>query len=259
MLVTESSYSQQKMLPVPQSLEDAIAQAKQATKAAIEAGCQRVQIELVIPEIALQAQNLAWEFTTLFADYGSGLKVLFPDTGAAALARRDWGEIPFKISDIGTSRTPVELKISDDDQIFLLVSPSSVEVGQVEKLCNLAGDRPVILLIPQLEDVSIVGIGYAARQLRERFISTLESGYYFRPLEGAAVFHYHGSPWQVWVEKEEGYELLTQLDHKPAGEELERTLLQTSNTQEEGTTTAPVVKKTSLLGSLQRFLRALSQ
>ena len=38
-----------------------------------------------------------------------------------------------------------------------------------EALCNEAADRPVVLLNPQLEDVAVVGIGYAARQLRERF------------------------------------------------------------------------------------------
>lgn len=246
------------MSQVPKSLEEAITQAKQATETALSGGYGRVQVELVIPEIALQAQNLALDFASLFSEYGSGFKVLFPDTGAAALARRDWGEIAFKVSDLGSTRMPVETKISDDDQVFLVVSPTSVEIAQVEKLCNLAGDRPVILLIPQLEDVSIVGIGYAARQLRERFISTLESCYYFRPLEGAAVLRYHGSPWQVWQEKDDGYELLTEVDHKPLGEELERILLKQSSTQED-TGATPVVKKPNLLGSLQRFLRALSQ
>ncbi len=71
--------------------------------------------------------------------------------------------------------------------MFLLVEPSAVEIAQVEQLCQAAGSRPVVLLAPRLEDAATVGIGYAARQLRERFIKTLESCYYIRPLEGAAL------------------------------------------------------------------------
>ncbi len=247
-------------MSVPQTLEEAIANAKTAVKAAIADGCQRVQVELVIPEIALQAQTLALEFTTIFSEYGSGLKVVFPDTGAAALARRDWGETTFKITDIGTSRSPVERRISDSDQLFLVVSPSAVEVNQVEKLCHLAGDRPVVLLIPQLEDVSIVGIGLAARQLRERFLSTLESCYYFRPLEGAAVIRVYPGSWQVWVETaDHDYRLLCEQSQKPMGEALERILTQPGTSEDTPSPPGLTKKKSGLLGSLQQFLKALSQ
>lgn len=246
-------------MSIPESLEAAVTQAKSTTIAALEAGYQRLQVELVIPEIALQAQGLALEFTTIFSEYESGLKVFFPDTGAAALARRDWGETSFKVTDLGTSRTPIDTKISDTDQIFLVVSPSAVEVSQVEKLCNLAGDRPVVILIPQLEDVSIVGIGLAARQLRERFLSTLESCYYFRPLDGAVVLKAFPSSWQVWRQVDNDYELICSQAEKPMGEALDRILYQgpTSSDLEEEKPKSQ--RKTGLLASLQQFLRALSQ
>lgn len=245
-------------MSVPQSLEEGIAAAKSAVLSALADGYQRVQVELVIPEIALQAQALAWEFTTIFSEYGPGLKVLFPDTGAAALARRDWGETSFKISDLGTSRSPVDRRVTETDQIFLVVSPAAVEVNQVEKLCNLAGDRPVVLLIPQLEDVSIVGIGLTARQLRERFLSTIESCYYFRPLEGAAVLKIYPSPWQVWVEVEDDYQLLCEQGEKPMGEALERILTQGDSTQSPDSAPPSKPQKSGLLANLQQFLRALS-
>ena len=130
----------------------------------------------------------------------------------------------------------------------------------VERLCELAGDRPVILLIPQLEDVSVVGIGYAARQLRERFIGTLYSAYYFRPLEGAAVIRSHPSAWQVYLEKDEDYSLIAELPEKPAGEALERLLIEATNpgdTPTEGTTAQP--KRGGIMANLNRFLKALSQ
>ncbi|MFM7437478.1 MAG: DUF1995 family protein [Snowella sp.] len=244
---------------VPQSLEEAIAEAIIFTKQALADGRTRLQVELVIPEIALQAQALGLEFTSLFQDYGAGLKVIFPDTGAAALARRDWGETDFRISDLGSRYIPVDQKISDEDQAFLLVSPSSVEVQSVEKLCNLAGDRPVVLLIPQLEDVSIVGIGYAARALRERFLKTLETSYYFRPLEGAVVLRAYPSLWQVHLENENGYELIAEVPEKPLGEALENLILEktapiTANGEE-----IVKAKKSGLFASMNRFLKALNQ
>ncbi|AFY38739.1 protein of unknown function DUF1995-containing protein [[Leptolyngbya] sp. PCC 7376] len=250
------------MSNLPKSFPDTLEQAKSATLTSLEAGCGRVLVELCFPEIALKAQSLAWDFAQVFVkEYGSGLKVLFPDTGAAALAKRDWGEVEFSVTDIGSSRNPVQYKVNDADQIFLVVCPSSVEVAQVEKLCELAGDRPVIMLIPQLEDVSIVGIGYAARQLRERFISTLESAYYIRPYDGAMVWRSFPSGWEVYLEKEEGeYELIATETQKPLGEYLERLLLaavEPEDGEDAGETTTKI-KKRGIFGELQSFLKALS-
>jgi hypothetical protein len=242
------------MLQVPDSLEATIKQAKAATQIALESGISPIQVELLIPEIPLQAQTLAEEFISLFEGYGSGLKVLFPDTGAAALARRDWGETTFKVSDLGSRNTPIETKIKPEDEAFLVVCPSAVEVYAVEKLCNLAAGRPVVLLIPQLEDVAIVGIGYAARELRTRFLNTLTSCYYFRPLEGVIVLRSYPEPWQVWQEKgDHQYELVAETAQKPAGEALEM-LLNPGNQENPS-----LPKKSGLFSSMQRFLKALSQ
>ena len=245
-------------MTVPKSLEEAIEQAKSATKQALESGCGRWQVELVVPEIALQAQVLALEFASLFEQYGAGLKVLFPDAGSAALARRDWGETSFRVGDLGSRFTPVESKVGTEDEAFLLVSPSAVEVKAVESLCEIAGNRPVILLIPQLEDVSIVGIGYAARQLRERFLSTLESCYYFRPLEGAVVLRSYPSLWQVWREGEDGYELITETSQKPMGEALDLLVAGTSDDPTSNEIRIPP-KKAGIFASMQQFLRALNR
>lgn len=244
---------------VPQSLEAAIAEAIIVTKKALENGSTRLQIELVIPEIALQAQSLGLEFTALFQDYGASLNVIFPDTGAAALARRDWGETDFRISDLGSRYIPIDQKISDEDQAFLVVSPSSVEVLSVEKLCDLAGDRPVVLLIPQLEDVSIVGIGYAARQIRERFLKTLETSYYFRPLEETLVLRAYPSLWQVYLEKEGVYELIAEVPEKPLGEALENLILEKTTPISADGEAIVKLKKAGLFASMNRFLKALNQ
>jgi hypothetical protein len=245
-------------MSIPQTLEEAIATAKQATQAALADGYRRLQVELVMPEIALQAQALALEFISVFSEYGSGLKVFFPDTGAAALARRDWGETNFTITDLGTSRSPIETRVSETDEAFLVVSPSAVEITQVEKLCNLAGDRPVVLLIPQLEDVSIVGIGLAARQIRERFLSTLESCYYFRPLEDASVLKIYPCAWQVWLLIDNDYQLICEQPEKPMGEALDRIITEKLNPQG-SSNSAKSARKSGLFANLQQFLKALNQ
>ncbi|MEQ9354772.1 DUF1995 family protein [Coleofasciculus sp. F4-SAH-05] len=245
------------MAELPQTLDEAIAQAREATQAALRDGYTRLQVELVFPEIALQAQSIAWQFTPIFEQYGSGLKVLFPDAGAAALARRDWGETPFKVTDIGTSRSPVESRIQPEDEAFLIVSPSAVEVSQVEKLCNLAGDRPCVLLTPQLEDLKVVGIGYAARQLRERFLSTLTSCYYVQPRDGAALLRVYPGLWQIWLEKENAYQLIAEEPQKPVGDAVELIIAKVTGSGD--SEDAPAPKKAGFLSTLQSFLDALSR
>ncbi|NEQ49673.1 MAG: DUF1995 family protein [Leptolyngbya sp. SIO3F4] len=237
------------MSDLPTSLEETIDQAIASTKAAIEDGMTRLQVEMVIPE--LKQQPIAERFLRLFQDLGLQFKVFFPDAGAAALAKRDWNNPDFVIRGINEIQATVE----PDDDALLIVNPSAVEVQDVEKLCNEAQDRPVIILNPTLEDVSIVGIGYAARQLRDRFLSTLTSSYYYRPMPDAAVLRRHPGSWQVWQEVDDQYQLQAELPDRPSSEDLDIILY--SNQEAEGSST-PKPKK-SFLGEVQKFLRALSQ
>lgn len=246
----------------PNTLDTAVEQAKEAAKTAIADGYRLIQVELVIPEIALKSEALALEFANFFSSDGSKVKVMFPDTGACALARRNWGEQPFKVTDMGSRFTPIETQVSSEDEIFIVVCPSSVEVDRAEKLSQIAVDRPVIFLIPQLEDVAVVGIGLAARQLRERFIKNIYSSYYLRPVEDGAILRCHPSKWQIWLENEEkaeNYELATELSSKPMGEDLDRLMMQLTNPEGENQDSSPTKKKPNLLGNLQKFLKALSQ
>lgn len=247
-------------IPIPQTIDQAVTEAIAAMQRALDDGYRRIQLELAVPEIALQAQAIALAVSQAFTDEGLGLRIIFPDTGAAALAKRDWGDVPFQVSDLGSRYTPIDRKISETDTVFLVISPSAVEVQSVERLSELAGDRPVILVIPQLEDVSVVGIGYAARQLRARFLSTLYSAYYFRPLEGAVVLRSHPSPWQVYLEgSNDDYQLLTELAEKPAGEALERLLIEATNPSSGQDTGTAAPKRGGVMANLNRFLKALSQ
>jgi hypothetical protein len=201
--------------------------------------------------------TVAEQFLPQFTEYESRLKVFFADAGAAALARRDWTDTQFQISDIGTGRAAsLEAKIQPEDEIFLFIAPTSVEVPQLEKLCELIGDRPVIMLTPRLEDSSVVGIGYTARETRRRFISTIESCYYIRPVDDeSALFRCYPGQWEVWQEIEDEYQKIVELSNKPSGDELDAILMggQTANT-----TDATPARKPSVFKSLQRFIKALS-
>ncbi|MBD1216487.1 MAG: DUF1995 family protein [Anabaena sp. CoA2_C59] len=242
------------MAELPKTLEDAIAQSTEAVKSALADGVTRIQVELLFPE--LKFMTVAEQFLPQFTEYESRLKVFFADAGAAALARRDWKDAGFQISDIGTGRAAsLAAKIQPEDEIFLFIAPTSVEVPQLEKLCELIGERPVIMLTPRLEDSSIVGIGYTARETRRRFISTIESCYYIRPVDDqSALFRCYPGLWEIWLETEGEYQKITELPKKPSGDELDAILLGKG----ENTTDSTPAKKSSVFKSLQRFIKALS-
>ncbi|WP_179147407.1 DUF1995 family protein [Cylindrospermopsis raciborskii] len=241
------------MTELPKTLEEAIAQSRAAAKSALSDGKTRIQVELLFPE--LQFMPVAEQFLPLFTEYESRLKVFFADAGAAALARRDWGDIPFKIMDIGTGRAASsESKIQPEDEIFLFIAPTSVEVAQLEKLCQIIGERPFVMLNPRLEDSSVVGIGYAGRETRRRFISTIESCYYLRPIdEQSALMRSYPGNWEIWLETDGEYRKIAELPQKPSGDEIDSILIK--GQPETGIVTS---KRTSVFKSLQRFIKALS-
>lgn len=237
------------MTELPQNLDQAVDQAQIAVKAAMADGFTRLQVELLFPE--LQMMPIAQRFVSSFADLGDTLRVFFPDAGAAALARRDWGETPYPIRGLGELKAAIQ----PHEKVFLIIEPSSVEVAQVEKLCEEASERPVILLAPQMEDIATIGIGYAGRQLRERFLNQIESCYYLRPLDGAALFRCYPANWQVWVELDGEYQLVAEEPRKPVGDALEAIVMKAKGIPE-----APLsIPRQGLFGGLKQFLKALNQ
>lgn len=235
-------------MPLPSTLEAATTQSQTATQAAIAAGYTRLQVELVFSE--LKAMPVAQQFLSEFESLGDKLRVFFPDAGAAALARRDWGEKPYIIHGI----SDLNAEIRPEEELIVFVEPSSVEVQTVEQLCQTAETQTIVLLNPRMEDIATIGVGYAARQLRERFINTFESCYYLRPLEGAAIFRAYPDPWQVWLGKDGDYELIAETPTKPVGDVLDRLLTQSSAASD---TTSP--PRRGFLATMQQFLRTLSQ
>lgn len=242
---------------IPPTIPAATEQAKSAVQAALADGQMLVQVEMAIPE--LQHQPIAEQFLDLFES--QQFKVFFPDAGAAALARRDWGNPDFVIRGLGELIEPVDA----DDDLYLLVNPSSLEVKEVESLCNQATDQPVVLLNPNLEDVATIGIGYAGRQLRERFISKIQTCYYLRPIDGAAIYRCYPGPWQIWRETNpEEYEWVADLPNRPSSEDIDRILYGDDSANSPSSDGAAskdkfAGRKRSIFAELQQFIRALTQ
>jgi hypothetical protein len=237
----------------PGTLDDAIAQARSATQAALTAGYTRLQVELLLPE--LKPFPIAAPYLSVFDELGAGLKVFFSDAGAAALARRDWAELPYRVKslDVAGARqtSTVEELVDPEDRALVFIAPTAVEVSVVEQVCNAVGDTPVVLFNPRLEDVGTVGLGYTARKMRDRFLTTFEPCYYLRPLPQAALLRCYPTNWQVWLEQEERYMLLAEELQKPDSERLDQIFVTAS--------TPASQPKRGFLSNLQQFLRALSQ
>jgi len=233
----------------PDSLEASISQAVEATKAAIAADQTLLQIEIAIPE--LKPLPVAQQYLSQLLELKGNVKVFFSDTGAAALARHQWQDIPHELRGIEELVEPVQ----PEDDAFVFIAPTPVEVGKVEQICNQAGERLCILLNPKLEDVSIVGIGMAGRSLRERFLSRIESCYSFFPLERGALIHAYPADWQVWWAETEAegseYQLVASEPTRPSGERLGEILAPMMATEQ--------VSKPSLFGNMQQFWKALTQ
>ncbi|AHB88835.1 protein of unknown function DUF1995 [Thermosynechococcus sp. NK55a] len=225
----------------PDSLETALSQAQQATQAALQEGKNRLQIEILLPD--LNPMGLAAGYLPLFAEMGSDLKVFFADAGSAALARREWGETPYRVRGVNELLTPIEAS----DRAIVIVAPTPVEVTAIEQMCLTAGDRPFILLNPRLQDVATVGIGYAGRRLRERFLNTLEPCYYLRPLaETIILWRCYPQPWQIWQYSEAAPTCLAEFAQRPSSEDIERALTPQGQPRGQG-----------IFSRLAAFLRAL--
>ncbi|NJM67788.1 MAG: DUF1995 family protein [Acaryochloris sp. RU_4_1] len=233
----------------PDSLETAISQAAAATQAAIAAQQTRLQIEIAIPE--LKPLPVAQQYLSQIPRLGQTVKVFFSDTGAAALARHQWPDVFYELRGIEELMEPVH----PEDDAFVFVAPTPVEVGKVEEICNRAGERVCILLNPRLEDISTVGIGSAGRHLRERFLNHIEPCYFFFPLERGALIRAYPGDWQVWwapaEPAESEYQLIASQEQRPSGEELGQILAPMMATEQ--------VHKPSLFANMQQFWKALTQ
>ena len=143
---------------------------------------------------------------------GPALRLLFPDAGAAALARRDGPELAGCISTFSD-----HLRAPSGAEVLILAGASQADYENVEQVCQAHAGR-VVLVNPGLEDAA-VGIGSVGRERRRGFLAQWEAAYALIPLDGSALRRAHPLDWELYRLDPDGYRFAASFDHRPDGEE----------------------------------------
>ena len=142
---------------------------------------------------------------------GQQLLMVWPDAGAAALARRDAVDLKELILDFN------QLKRSENDtpdtRFLLAVNPSPADYEDFEAICdNHAGT--ILMLNGRLEDAA-VGIGSVARERRRGFVASWQQAYWLQPLEGGALMRCFPADWHVYRSDPDGYRQIAVEENRP--------------------------------------------
>ncbi|XP_020585029.1 uncharacterized protein LOC110027800 [Phalaenopsis equestris] len=252
---------------LPSDLEGAIRQSSQASAAFVNSGGMRGMVELLIPQLQLLdaegAQGELWELSrifleTLIKETGSQkVRAIFPDAGAAALLKYQWGDANFDFASL-SDRRPVE----EEDEVVVMLVPDYQMLEYVERIASQLSDdppRPLIMWNPRLvsEDV---GIGFNARKLRRKFLSTFTVVYSMRPLPSGAVFRCYPGLWKVFyddVNRPNRYLLAKEQPSRPDATDIEQIFGAISNKVEDSSSL--LGKARGMFTSLNRFMKAISR
>jgi hypothetical protein len=146
------------------------------------------------------------------------LSLLFPDAGAAALARRDAPDQADRVADFrGHLRRLEADQGAATSPVLLAVAPNQADYEDFEKVC--AAHRGAVLVINgSLEDAA-VGIGSVARERRRGFLAQWQAAYHLQPLDGAALRRAFPGPWELYRQDADGFRLAASFEQKPDGEQ----------------------------------------
>lgn len=149
------------------------------------------------------------------------LRILFPDMGAAALARRDWkmgSEYPEVPPCVFTSNIQND-PILDTDRVVIILCPRYSEIDFVKRIMDICTERsiPCILINPELINMD-QGFGVRARNIRKTLLGTFIVTYKLITLRDGAIVRDWPKGFSVWKEdaqKDEGYSLLQTFQTDP--------------------------------------------
>lgn len=266
---------------LPDSLTDALSAAAEATSLALDRGCERAVVEILLPEFwdplsgpvyAEEGdQQRFWKLTRRFIDNvvaqlpNAKLRAIYPDAGVAAMLRNQWQDAPFTISSLN-DRKPVQ----ESDEVVVVAAPDPPGLDSLMKITSaMLPGQSLIMFNPRLASGD-VGVGLNIRRLRESFLKDFVTTYSLRPVgDVGSVFRRYPGLWQVFVQDDKSpgrYKLIAEKASRPGGEDLDLMILealgggQSGAEGEAGGQGPGFVDKIGLtLSSLQRFMRSLSQ
>jgi hypothetical protein len=143
-------------------------------------------------------------------------RLLFPDAGATALAKRDAPEQAAQLLGLGDL---LRLQQADggSDGLVLLAAPTPADYEEVENLC--AQHRgPLVMLNGRLEDAAI-GIGTVARERRKGFLSEWQAAYGLIPTAEGALRRVFPDDWQFYRCDPDGYRSICTFETRPDREQ----------------------------------------
>jgi hypothetical protein len=200
---------------LPADLRSAEAEALQAVEAALTAdprGLWTVELRFE----GLRIMPVALRLLTALSPTRPGLRLLFPDAGAAALARRDAPDQASQLSSLGDL---MRLQQADggSEGPLMLVAPTPADYEEVEQVC--AQHRgPVLLLNGRLEDAA-VGIGTVARERRKGFLAGWQCAYALIPTGDGALRRAYPDDWQLYRRDPDGYRAAARFETRPDPEQ----------------------------------------
>jgi hypothetical protein len=200
---------------LPADLCSAEAEALQAVEAALTAdprGLWTVELRFE----GLRIMPVALRLLTALSPTRPGLRLLFPDAGAAALARRDAPDQASQLSSLGDL---MRLQQADggSEGPLMLVAPTPADYEEVEQVC--AQHRgPVLLLNGRLEDAA-VGIGTVARERRKGFLAGWQCAYALIPTGDGALRRAYPDDWQLYRRDPDGYRAAARFETRPDPEQ----------------------------------------
>lgn len=242
---------------IPSSLSNTAQQAADASQAALLAGRRRLFIEVnttggdetyTLLKQSLPVARLILAKLQSVQSFSDGAKqvVLLPDSGSAALARRDWeqeagtsgllqgpsGYDDFSLEHVFISgldgwRSSWTVSGNSEATCFVIVAPRAGEVEGMERAVDAAGDAPIFILNPDLVDMGVTGMSLTARDLRTRLIDSFEYAYYLKVFTWGVLLRAYPGMWGVWVDDAEstsGFRCIANVESRPSTQELDQLL-----------------------------------
>lgn len=207
---------------LPADLRSAEAQALAALQAAL-ASRSRGRWTVDWRFEGLRLLPVALRLSNALLAAGQPVRLLCPDAGAAALARRDAPELAERIADFRAHMRRVQQVAAGEasdgtagdpaGDLVLALAPAQPDYEDFEQLCS-SQTGPVVMLNGSLEDAA-VGIGSVARERRRGFLAVWQPAYALQPLEGAALRFAFPGPWEVYRQDPDGFRLAASFEQKP--------------------------------------------